>query len=171
MLVLSAFGAMVGYWSAKFFPSGYQQTQLFFITSQKIQNEDSNLEKYFKQENSRNFADTAVAILESGDFQGEVLGPSQSLTVRKIAPQLIRLTLVRPSREFANEPIQKVAQHFNQKVQGLSQSTASAALEPIGTATQPVFSALNKYVLSAGGFLIGALFAILILGLKVYFRL
>lgn len=171
IIILSVCGAAIGYNLAKFLPSGYKQTQLFFLTPETAQDQDTNLGKYFIQENSRNFTDTAVAILQSTEFQSEVLKPGQVLTVRKIAPQVIRLTYTHSTLNSDDPKLIDVAGHFNQKIENLLQSTSSAQLKPIEQVSEPSFSALNKYVLLAGGFLIGALFAVFIIGLKVYLKL
>lgn len=172
--MLTLFGGLIAYYSTNFFSSGYQHSQLFLLTSAEtdsMNNQNSNLEEYYMGENSRNFTDTAVGILESGDFQSEILKAPESLTVKKVAPQLIRLTFTTPVRGSTSLQLEKVSVLFNEKLKDIYQGSSSAMLKPVVKAQEPTYSALNKYVLFAAGSLIGTIFALFILGLKVYLRL
>ncbi|OGD85540.1 hypothetical protein A2164_00850 [Candidatus Curtissbacteria bacterium RBG_13_35_7] len=172
--LLVLIGAFSAVFSAKLISSGYRHTQTFFL--QDPQNQDQSIpnirsESYFQQEKSRNFTDTAIAILESADFKKDVLGEGGSLTVRKMAPQVIRLTYTNPLPDSNNSQLSAVVAHFNTKIQSLTESTPSAQLKSISTPASPVYSSINSQILFVFGALLGGAFALFIISLKNYFKL
>ena len=174
IVALATFGAVIGFFSADFFGGGYHHSQLFFLSEPSIKaSKDQNYrsESFFLQEKSRNFTDTAVAILSSPDFQNEILNPQDSLSVRKVGPQVIRLTYISQQPESSNTQLAKAAEAFNTKIQGLAQSSTFAQLKPVAPASAPTYSKLYTQVLFVFGAVLGTAFALFIVSLKNYFRL
>lgn len=172
--VLVVIGAIIGASSSDFFSSGYNHSQTYFLADKFTQTPVSaNLrsESYFEQEKPRNFTDTAVAILNSPDFKSQVLEGTDDLIVRKVAPQVIRLTYVSNSPDQNFIKLNEISDKFNQKIQDLQESSPSSQLKAIGQVGTPVYSALNSSTLAASGAILGAVFAIFIISLKTYFKI
>lgn len=166
-------GALVGFYSTRFFSSGYLHIQHYFLTEARSQEVSDNLNReiYYSQEKNRNFTDTAIAILESPDFKSEVVKKGDSLVVRKSAPQVIKLTYISKSPDENNTSLNNVKETFNSKIKALTESTSVSQLKPIGDNLPPVYSALNKFVLALAGSVLGIFFATFVIGLKNYLRI
>ena len=169
---LAFVGLVTGYQAKNYFPSGYRQSQLFFLTSPQNNNASQNLDSsaYFNQENARNFTDTAVALLASGDFSKNVFENDVSVNVRKLAPQILRITLESTSTKNLDQGLNKIELSFNSQIEKLAESTESPQLKPAATPSPINYFAPNKLVLAAAGFILGFAAAGFTLGLKFYFR-
>src|SRR3990167_8112945 len=91
IIVLAIVGAAGGFYSTRYFSSGYHHIQDFFLVDPSVQSisvENIKSENFFTQEKARDFTDTAIAILESPDFKSENIGTGDELIVRKLAPQV-----------------------------------------------------------------------------------
>ncbi len=160
IIVLAIVGAAGGFYSTRYFSSGYHHTQDFFL-----------VENLFTQEKARDFTDSAIAILESPDFKDEVLNPGDTLIVRKLAPQVVRLTYISPNVDTSNLQLQSITQKFNLKIQTLTASNQTPELKAIGNSQMPSYSSLNQSVLAVAGVLLGTIFALFVIGLKNYFKI
>jgi len=164
-------GVVVALFFALKFSSGYQQSQLFYVNSPEESTQSVyNFEGYFAQEKARNFTDTAVAILTSPDFLKDVSNQSAAVGIRKLAPQVIRITVTASDPQVPAESINKIAAAFNQKLSGLTQENKAVTIKPIAKIQEPVFAGPDKKVLIAFGLMAGVVFAILTIGLKIYFK-
>lgn len=172
IIVFGGAGALIAFFLTLKLPSGYSQRSLFYLVPPLTASPTSyNFEGYYAQEKARNFTDTAVAILESADFTQKVVESNQSLSVRKVAPQVVRLSAFAPSGEAARLLIEKAASRFNQELNNLSGQADSLKIVPIDSQRSSNYSSPNRLVYLLSGFLGGFLFALLAIGLKVYFRL
>lgn len=173
VVALIFLGAIIGAQSAKFFPSGYSKSQLFFLTTTQASNQAQNnyFAPYYAQENARNFTDTAVALLGSEEFLKEARPAGASVNVRKVAPQLIRITAQSPNPSDLDEPLEQISQVFNQKIAAISQDAYASQLKEVSLPTVPTFFALNAQILAAAGAILGLASSLLVIGLKVYFKL
>ena len=173
VLALIFLGAIIGAQSAKFFPSGYSKSQLFFLTTAQAPDQAQNnyFAPYYAQENARNFTDTAVAILGSLEFLKEAVPADASVTVRKVAPQLIRITAQSPNPSDLQEPLEQISQVFNQKIAAIPQDAYASQLREVSSPTAPAFFALNAQILAAVGAILGLVSSLLVIGLKVYLKL
>lgn len=173
VIVLALIGLLVGYSSSRFFSSGYQHTKEYFLAEPSVSNQTGDIrsENFLQQEKSRNFTDSAIAILQSPDFQSEVLMVGDSLVTQKMAPQVIRLTYASPNNDDTLSNIERTVNHFNFKISDLSESSPASLLKPIGSNNPPTYSALSKSSLAASGAILGVIFAIFILGSRKYFKI
>lgn len=173
VVALIFLGAIIGAQSAKFFPSGYSKSQLFFLTTTQTPNQAQNnyFVPYYAQENARNFTDTAVALLASQEFLKEAGPADASITIRKVAPQLIRITAQSPNPGDLDEPLKQISQVFNQKIAAISQDAYASQLKEVSSPTAPAFFALNARILAASGAILGLASSLLVIGLKVYLKL
>lgn len=172
-IVMLALGAAITtLMSANFLHSGYSISRVYFVSApnQTETLQGYNFDSFFRGENARNFTDTVVAILESEDFTGQVLEKGAALTTRKLAPQVVRITLSGENPQNLNQDIEKLALRFNMQIAEL-EGSSSSQLKPIGGVREPAFFALNKPILFVFGFVLGATIALFIIGLKNYFRL
>jgi len=173
VIALILFGAIIGAQSAKFFPSGYSKSQLFFLTTAPVPDagENSYFAPYYAQENARNFTDSAVALMASQEFLEEVLPEGASVTIRKVAPQLIRITAQSPNPADLNSPLERVSQAYNQKITEVSPNAYASQLKAVSQPTAPAFYALNAQILAAAGAVLGLMSSLIVVGLKVYLKL
>jgi len=172
-IVLLALGAAIAAsMSANFLPAGYNVSRVYFVSApNKTESlQGYNFDSYFRGENARNSTDTVVAILSSSDFTSQVLEKGRSLTIRKLAPQVVRITLSGKNPQNLNLDIEKLTLRFNTQIAEL-EGSSSSRLVPIGEAGKPTFFALNKPILFVFGLMLGATIALFIIGLKNYFRL
>lgn len=164
-----AFAILALYLSTKL-QSGYAFEQTFYVAPEEgtlPQTQASpDQSSYFTQEKARNFTDTAVAILESADFRRD-LG-SGSISVKKAAPQLIKITAVSQDVPTSQVLMEKTISTFNAKLKNLP---ADFQIKAIGTPANPQKSAVSPKIIIAFALLAGLTIAVLTIGLKRYFRL
>src|SRR3989344_487222 len=173
VVALVILGAIIGAQSAKFFPSGYSKSQLFFLTTTQSPGpgQDSYFAPYYAQEVARNFTDSAVALMASQEFLQELLHAGSSVTIRKVAPQLIRITAQSPNPADLNGPLEKISKAYNQKIAEISPDAYASQLKAVSPPTPPAFFALNAQILAIAGAVLGLASSLLIVGLKVYLKL
>ncbi|MCR4324692.1 MAG: hypothetical protein NUV69_03310 [Candidatus Curtissbacteria bacterium] len=167
VLILMLFGAVIAILVTVKIPSGYKYSKTFFI---KPGVEANNTEAFFVQEKTRNFTDTAQAIIESADFKTEVMNSGESISVKKLAPQVLQITTFSKSKEASTSLMQKIQDSYNTKVAALEVSNQKSTLQPLGTAPEPAFTKANKIVFVTAGLLAGAAMAIFAISLKTYFK-
>jgi capsular polysaccharide biosynthesis protein len=172
IFILGIAGFLVSFVTVKKLPTGYEKSQLVYVVIPKIaQNQTYNFEGYFSQEKARNFTDTAIAILESPDFSGEILTPGEALNIRKVAPQVIRITAVANDSQSADSLITKTITGFNQKMFALTNEDQQPQIKLIGKSQPAVFTGQNPKIITAFGFLAGVFFAIFVISLKTFLKL
>lgn len=169
LIILGIVGGIIGAKSASFFPQGYRQSQLFFVTEPSAIDSQDSVGAYFKQEKERNFTDTAAAIIQDPNFSNEVFAAQVSLSVRKLAPQVVRITAQSPHKESLYGTFQKISTAFNTKINQLSISQANQ-ITPIFEPENLSYFALNKFVLAASGVILGLISGIMVSALKIYFK-
>lgn len=173
IVIFAIIGGFIGLSSSSIFSSGYQHSGTFFLTEPAVKNniEDIRSDNFLQQEKARNFTDTAIAILQSADFQRNAVLPGDSLNVRKKAPQVISLVYSSSNIDEKNSNIFNLVSEFNSIVANLTESTPASQLKPIGQLGNPLYSSTGKSTLVFAGSLIGVIFAILILSTKNYLKL
>ena len=171
IIILAVLGAVGGGFSARLTSSGFQRTQTYIISnqSQVLQNNPNYYsENFYAEENLRNNTDTYIAVLQSNDFQKEAVVSGDSLQVKKVAPQVLRLTYSSPIEQNSSQNLDKVVVFFNSLIGDLTKANLAIRLEPVGMAQEPVFSRVNSTTLLFAGAFIGIAFALFIVGLKEY---
>lgn len=169
IIIFSVIGAVLAASIATKTSATVHLEQLFFIPAKSPNPESQIGTGYYDQETARNFTDTAVAILESPDFAKELKGQG-TISVRKVAPQIIRISANAPHLQTAKGQIDEAASTFNRKMVDLS-GTTLYELKAVGTGPQRTFSSPSKKVAAIFGVLAGSVFAIFAIGLKNYFKL
>ena len=151
--------------------TSWQQNFLVVVPSEPLSVSGQNFryEGYFAQEKAANFTDTAVAVLTSVDFTGPFLPAGYSLSSRKVAPQLVRITAVGVSEAETKRLIAEAAGRFNQKMAEW-QSPSPPRLVAIAQDPKPASAPPRKVVVSVFGAVVGTTFALTIIALKTYFR-
>lgn len=161
IIFLSFLGALVAFVLTSAV-SGWRVEQLFYLATKATPPEATEA-AFFNLENARNFTDTSVALAEK-----ELTTLSaRDITVRKVAPQLIRVSLTTADSETALSQIKKVPELLNPQVASLTNGTLT--LSPIAD-PQITQTRLNKVIVSVFGFMIGTIFAIFTIGLAIYFK-
>ena len=144
-------------------PSGYSQSQTFYIVEPwKNAGAFYDYEGYYGQQKARDFTDTAVAILQSENFP--------NLTVRKVAPQVIKLTATAESADESENLLDRVKGSFNQELVSLSGQDQALQIRPICQVQPASFVSPNKKLLAVFGASLGFVFGVLVVGLKTYFK-
>ena len=164
ILVLSVLGLTLATFMTKSLPSGFGQTQTFYINAPIIQDEENSA--FFTQERARNFTDSAVSILESSDFKNEVLlSPGQAISAKKTAPQIIQISSSAQNSNDAQALMQKSVKTFNSKLVQFSQSQSPMQIQPVGQPQNPAEIVVNTKIFSLFCLLLGFAFSFLALSL------
>ena len=152
--------------------SGYRQSKIFYVSSPKIEaSQYYTYEGFYSQEKARNFTDTAVAILESVDFTSQILSPQENIQVTKVAPQVLRISATAPSQTSTNLVLEKITTAFNQKMLDLQGASQSFEIRPVGASQDIFYQGANRKIIIIFGALVGAIFALVVISLKTYFKL
>ena len=109
--------------------------------------------------------------MASQEFLQELLPAGSSVTIRKVAPQLIRITAQSPNPADFNGPLEKISKTYNQKIAEISPDAYASQLKAVSPPTPPAFFALNAQILAIAGAVLGLASSLLIVGLKVYLKL
>lgn len=157
-------GAVLAFMFTFRWGSGVRFEEYFYISTPRTA--DSI---YYSQETARNFTDTAVAILASPDFVSGIILPNEQIAVRKIAPQVIKLTATAFHQETAKSVVERTVSGFNQKVADLAGDQA-VWLSPVGQGGQTYPLTPNRSLIVIFGALAGSVFALFVIGLKTYFK-
>lgn len=164
IVLLTLFGAFLGYFYTRQLPTGFRASQTFFLApAPAIQ---SNLEANNAQEMARNFTDTAVAIIISDDFKNQILEPGQALTIKKNAPQVLTISTFAATGQQAASLLVKTQDIFNSRF-----ASPGSALEAVGTSLSPQVITTTPRVYATAGALLGLAFAIFAISLKTYLKL
>ena len=172
IISVAVIGGVIAYISASSVKSGYSLSQTFFLSSPKSQQTEvlSQNSDYFTQEKARNFTDSAISILDSSDFRSLVAGSGQGFSVRKLSPQVIRITTTSSQSQEAKELMGKIQTVFNLQISSLDENEP-VSLKEIAPSKDPTFIKANRRVFTAAGVALGFALALFTVSLKIYFRL
>ncbi len=165
--ILTVIGIVLGFYVAGFLPSGYKQNQTLFV-SETEKNETPN--PLLKQDRALNYTDSAVSIIQSEDFLLSAQITNSQIEAKKLAPQVIKITLTSQSAEISKQDLSTIILKFNEKTQQLL-GDKSIQLIPIGPTPTPNHFALNNKILASFGALIGIISSAAILALVSYLKL
>ncbi|OGD87350.1 hypothetical protein A3D81_02285 [Candidatus Curtissbacteria bacterium RIFCSPHIGHO2_02_FULL_40_17] len=146
-----------------------ERTGESIASTKEAQDAVYRFEGFYATEKARNFTDTALAIILSPDFKNEVTTQATALSARKIAPQLIRLSIYAANLDSARSTMNKTKDRFNQKIVDLT-GDSEFQLKPIGTAIVPVTAQPQPKALIIFGAIAGFVFALVTIGFKTYFK-
>ena len=169
IVLVTLFGTVIGFYFSKSAQTDYQLDETFFISSQETTPTDTAQNNYYNLEKSRDFTDTAIAILQSEDFTSG-LTPSGPISVRKQAPQVVKITANAKNAQEASSLMENTKNSFNEKIQTLLASN-SFQLKPIGNSRAPQAANLSPKIAIVFGSAAGFVVSIIVISLKTYFRL
>lgn len=165
--ILVLVGAFLGFYSSHLLPSGYKQSQVFFV-SQIL--EDKTKSSGFAQPEAVGFTDSAVSILESQDFLLSTQISQSSVEVKKLANQVLKITVSSETEEQSKKDLASLVSNFNDKVSSFLGDN-EVQLTPVGSSPQASYFALSSKVLALFGALLGLMSALALLALASYFKL
>lgn len=173
VIILTLFGAAMGYFYARLQPTGFRVTQTFFIApaptpygAGPAPSSQFNLEANSAQEMARNFTDTATAIIASSAFQRQLTSAGQTITVKKNAPQVLTISAFAKTAEEADTLMTRAREFFNSRF-----GSPGATLTEIGPAQSPESIKITPTIYTLAGAILGFAFAIFVVSLKTYFKL
>lgn len=167
IILLTGLGAFLGFYSGKFLPSGYKQSQVFFV-SQVTQSQDQS--SLLTHEQAVSFTDSAQSILQSPDFLLSSQIFQSSVEVKKLANRVLKITVSSQTEERSKKDLGVVVANFNNKVSNFL-GNGHLQLTPVGDLPHASYFALDTKILSVVGALLGLISAIAILALANYFKL
>src|SRR3989344_1169873 len=144
IIILAVLGSLVAFMSTSFIESGFSAQKTVFVRVKAItnqQNEGIDLQA---------LTDTTVALISSPDFQGDAVGQNASITARKLAPQVITISVTSPNARVSNDALENAISKFNHKAESLI-TNAGVELVPTGESTQQARKVLNPKILAAFG--------------------
>ena len=158
--------------------SGYNAAQTYLIDTQEATNspqisslgQPPNFDSFYKQEKARNFTDTAVAIIQSADFQNGLISSRDSISVQKIAPQIIKIVTVSQNLNQAQALSGEIPSAFNQKIKNLLPNQPPQ-LVPLGSTSQTYSTTSQRKFYLLFGAVAGLALGIFVTGLKTYLKL
>lgn len=168
IVIAMVLGAVVAFYFSTNFQAGYKFEQDFFLSPQET-SADTPQNSYYSLEKARDFTDTAVAILQSPDFVGS-LGTKGSVAIRKLAPQVIKITATEGDPQSAKTTVGKVASSFNAEI-GKLQPSSTFQISTIGKVPDPRPAGPSPKIVLAFGAACGFVVSLVAIGLKTYFRL
>lgn len=162
ILICALVGAVAGYFVSDFLTQGFAKSQTFYLVTQK---------QAQTPESTSSLTDSAIGILTSPEFTQEVRNssPDTTLDVRKIAPQVIKITSSSGETISASSALRNSQDIFNSKIKNLDDKILE--LREIGLPLQATYSSYNKSLLTLTGALLGLLFAACSIFLKNYYKL
>lgn len=180
IVVCAAIGAAIAYFIGNRAQSGYRVSQSFLLTesSQKTSpflqagqaQPPYDYGRFYNQEKSRNFTDTAVAILQNTGFTAPILSGPSSIAAQKLAPQLIKITAVSETASDSKFLLERMNVEFNNKLKEFDSSNP-LQLTPVDFPQEPVLNRINTSVTTTAGLLVGVALSIFLIALKTYFKL
>lgn len=169
VIVFAFIGAVGGILIAPRYSSGFKAAQTFFIKAAPIEDKSDPQSIYQAQDQAGKFTDSAVAIIESPDFLKEALGSNQSLSARKLAPLVIRLTSTSQNQSQSEAIIEQTQTLFNSKIKNLNPNL-EFSLSPIGQKQPATYVKINRKIIILFGTFLGIIFGFLSISLKTYFK-
>lgn len=168
IVIATVMGAAIAFYFSLNFQTGYKFEQSFFLTSQET-SADTAQNSYYSLEKARDFTDSAVAILQSPDFIGS-LDTNGSVAVRKLAPQVIKITVTAPDPQLAKSTMAKVVSSFNAAI-GKLQPNSNFQINLVGKIPDSQPAGPSPKIVLAFGAVCGFVVSLIAIGLKTYFRL
>ncbi len=165
IIALTIIGAAIAFSSTRFLKSGYQNERFYFL----IISQNENLENSQRLDPT-NITDTAVSILNSPDFINEMAINTLSIDAKKLAPQVIKLTLTSKDPELSKNSQDPIVDKFNRKLTSFVPAS-SLKLESVGSPNQSYQNMLNNKVLAVFGAIIGFLASVVIIYVVRYLKL
>lgn len=165
LVILVVVGAALGFYSTKLLPAGYLFSQVYFVSSSQPTTSDN-----IREDKAITFTDSAVSILESRDFQQAAEITESSVDVKKLAHQVISITVTSNKPAKSQSDLFTLVTNFNVSVADWLGSN-SVQLKPVGVPNNPSFFALDKKVMTGFGALIGLIASVSVLAVVRYFKL
>lgn len=164
IVTLTALGAIVAFASTSFIKSGVIFERTLFV---KITETSSNINL---RVDVQALTDTTVAYLQSTDFLNSTGSDGASVSVRKQAPQVVKLTVTSQSAVTSKEISKAVTSTFNQRVKDLI-STAQVELVETGDPNEPAIQVLNSKILAVFGAFLGFTLSLVVMAISQYFKI
>lgn len=163
--ILIFVGLFLGLYSSRFFPSSYRQSQVLFVSDTQSINPEFNK----NQERAINFTDTAASIIPSEDFLNSIQISQTSVDVKKLAPQVLKITTSSQSASKSKQDLETIVLKFNEKTENLT-GDKSLQLKPVGVMPGPSHFVLDSKILAIFGAFIGLTVSVSIIALAAYFK-
>lgn len=160
VVLIPLVSAAIAYALAAKMPSGYSTSQSFVIVPKDTK--DDTFRGFYQQEKSRNFTDTAVAILENQN--------PGIIQVQKLAPQIIRLTASGQDQAQTGMNLVHGTAKLNETLQNISPENP-LEIKPITEASQAQKVIFNKKIITVFGTVAGLALALVVVGIKFYLKL
>ncbi len=171
--LFTVIGAIIAFTYVAKTPAGSRIDQTFYVATQPKnlgQAPATELDTYTQNQNARNFTDTATALAQSPDFSQAFVKSGQSLQVRKLAPQIIKVTATSQNSQESQNLLKSFEIELNQKIATLDPA-AGVSIKSIGQTPSAYSTKLNRKIIILFGAFMGFVFAVFTSGLKTYFKL
>lgn len=161
IVFLILISAGVAFYSTGFLKSGFREEKLLFLTL-----DDTQTSKDIRLDPT-NSTDTAIALLNSGL---KVVQPKMSIDAKKVAPQVIKLSVESQDPGLAEQTATSLVETFNSQAKNLMPGH-NITLTQIDQNQAPARQLLNSKVMAAFGALVGFVLAIMAIILARYFKI
>lgn len=175
LIILTAISLAIGLIYSQKTQPGHKLEQVFIISSQESQiSQQQALQSPIKselrspQDEARDFTDTAVALIQSkGLNQFET---NTSISVEKLAPQLIKITVVAPNAQEVKVQMERTVIDFNRDLKALIKDNP-LEIKAVGGTPSASLNKIDSQIVLSTSFFIGLTFSVLVISLKNYFKL
>lgn len=166
LILTAALGAVLAGALSVRQPAGVKAQALIYVNIEMPQTQSVyTYDGYYTQERARNFTDTAATLIQESNL-GANLGPKDSYSVKKLAPQILRLTVYSTNQQGAFDVLKKVEDAAGAKVSKLTNGEINLKIvdEPRASGFGP-----SRKIYILAGVVAGLAFAILVVSFKTYF--
>src|SRR5579872_298465 len=168
IIIFTLGGLAIAILASKNLAQNYSQSETLFVSSQQQTQNTQQDSAFYKEEEARSFTDTAVAVLQSPDFQNE-LSPNGSISTKKDGPQVLTITASAQTPEESTTLLKNAITSFNNKLAGLNNQ--QTILKEIGTPSSPSLPRVNNKIAAVAGLIFGAAAAVVAISFKTYLKL
>ena len=177
-----AVGLLAGLAVRSYSPHFVASFNLHVSKSPEVSVDNYNYDGFYAQQVAEGYIDTVVGLLESRELLVQALAQTgldpasagryrQSITVQKVAPQLIRLEVSRRGQDEAARLTQALAQAAQEKVHQLNRErNQEFVLELIEDSPLVEYAEFSPWIAALAGAVGGLLLAAGTLVLKVYLK-
>lgn len=178
IVICVAVASAIAYYAAQKSQTGYKLEQTYFLSQTPVQTlvpdqqqvQPPNFGNYYQQETARNFTDTVVAVLENPNFYNQFTPARSDISVQKLAPQFIKISIISPTASEAKFLLERLVIGFNQNLKTWDPS-GNLELKMVGQSQEPTINSLDTKVIVAAGAILGFALAVCVVALKTYFKL
>lgn len=162
ILTITILGAAIGLLSTRFLESGFEKSQYFFLKEESPAFQEASIQE--------NLTESATQILKSPDFTRELAQVPFKIEATKIAPYVVRVTVISQTTTETEQILAIIPTKFNSKIQELVPQ-GRYLLVSVGNPPETSHNVLNSKILAIVGAILGLVLSLVTLSVYKFFKL